>query len=156
MLMPAGHRRRKSGLFCVALAVSLTISAASARADTPAPDLDCSIGFNGLQTWVQALPGAEADVQTGAIRIASPEEWRVEFSFSVPGNPAHPAATMRKFVKQVTGVWTAQSKGCGFGDQTAFVALMADMKAADKQLTDASRAEVEAAKKDAPAIGGSP
>jgi nucleoid-associated protein YejK len=54
---------------------------------------------------------------------------------------------LRKFVKQVTGVWTAQSKACGYGDQSQYSTLLTEMKATDKALTDASRAEVEKKKK---------
>jgi hypothetical protein len=53
---------------------------------------------------------------------------------------------MRTFRKQVTGVWTAQSKSCGYGNQDQFAALVVQMKAGDKSLTDASRAEVERGK----------
>lgn len=141
------------------LAATATLSlaaAAAAPAATPAPDLDCSIGFQGLLSWAPQLSGAETDPQSGVIRIGAPDEWRIEFAFSRPGEPAHPAATMRKFVKQVTGVWTAQSKGCGYGDQSAFVALMADMKAVDKQLTDASRDAAEKAKREASPLAPGP
>jgi hypothetical protein len=53
---------------------------------------------------------------------------------------------MRTFRKQVTGVWTAQSKVCGYGNADQLMALMAEMKSGDKKLTDASRDEVERAK----------
>ncbi|MCZ7596086.1 MAG: hypothetical protein M5U16_15235 [Hyphomicrobium sp.] len=57
--------------------------------------------------------------------------------------PGISAVAMRTLRKQVTGVWTAESKACGYGDQAQFAGLVEDMKASDKQLTDASRAEVE-------------
>jgi hypothetical protein len=74
--------------------------------------------------------------------------WRVEIIFTAPGEPAHPAVILRKFLKQVTGVWTAQSKACGFGDQAQFAELMADMKSEDTKLTNASRTEVERQKRE--------
>ena len=46
------------------------------------------------------------------------------------------------------GVWTSQSKGCGYGDRVQFEAAMADMKSADTALTNASRDEVERKKQD--------
>jgi hypothetical protein len=66
----------------------------------------------------------------------------------MPGEPAHPAVTLRKFVKQVTGVWTAQSKACGYGDQTQFAALLVSLKAEDTRLTNASRADAERKKRE--------
>ena len=80
------------------------------------------------------------------VKLSLPDTWRVEYAFTTRWHPAYPAVTLRTFRKQVTGVWTAQSKGCGYGDQGQFTALMADMKSGDKKLTDASRAEVERGK----------
>lgn len=118
----------------------------------PPPDLDCGLGFDGLQSFAALLPGAVRGDAGNSVSVAAsePDTWRAEFAFSNPGEAAHPVATMRTFIKQVTGVWTAQSKGCGFGDRAAFVAVMADMKATDKQLTDASRADAERLKPSSP------
>jgi hypothetical protein len=122
------------------------------------PDLDCSKGFDALRNWASWLPGAEQKSagDPNVITVSEPDVWRVEITFTEPGQPAHPAVTLRKFLKQVTGVWTAQSKGCSYGDQDQFVALMAQMKATDKTLTDASRAEVERKKKELSPLGSVP
>lgn len=132
------------------LLLVLTPAAAIAETARP-PDLDCSLGYDGLHSFAASLPGAQGD--DGSVRMEMPDAWRVEFAFSRPGAPAHPTVTLRTFIKQVTGVWTAQSKGCGFGDQAAFAGVMADMKAGDKQLTDASRAEAERKKKEDSPLG---
>jgi hypothetical protein len=122
-------------------------AAAVAQSANP-PTLDCSLGFSGLQAAAQALSGAERREDSGfeVVGISQPDTWRVEYGFTTRWHPAYPAVTLRTFLKQVTGVWTAQSKGCGYGDQGQFTALMADMKSGDKKLTDASRAEVERGK----------
>ena len=126
-----------------------------ARSQPAAPDLDCTMGFEGLHNWAAWLPGAQPAGAGGeeVITLAEPDVWRVEVRFTQPGQTAHPAVTLRKFVKQVTGVWTAQSKGCGFGNQGQFLDLMASMKAADKTLTDASRDEAERQKKELSPLG---
>lgn len=133
---------------------SCTIAAfvAPAAADTPAPPtLDC-IGFEVSRAAAAALPGATAERNRDLeiFTTGRPDAWTVEYAFTFPGHPAHSAAVLRTRIKQVTGVWTAQSKGCGYGDQTAFAALMSDMKARDKELTEASRAEVENQRRAAP------
>ena len=53
------------------------------------------------------------------------------------------ACVCKTLRKQVTGVWTSESKGCGYGSRDQFTALMADMKSEDIELTSVSRAEVE-------------
>ena len=123
------------------------IAPAAAVAQT-LPTLDCAVDFVSLQAVVQALPGAERGEEGGfvTVKLAEPDVWRVEYGFTTRWHPAYPAATMRTFRKQVTGVWTAQSKVCGYGDQGQFSALMAEMKSGDKKLTDASRDEVERSK----------
>jgi hypothetical protein len=109
------------------------------------PVLDCSVGFDGLRSNISALPGAQAGEGGGfdVVMHSAPDVWRTETSFTTRWHPAHPAVTMRTFRKQVTGVWTAESRSCGYGDQGQFVALVEQMKAGDKAMTDASRAEVE-------------
>jgi hypothetical protein len=109
------------------------------------PTLDCTVDFVSLQAVVQALPGAERGEEGGfaTVKLAEPDVWRVEYGFTTRWHPAYPAATLRTFRKQVTGVWTAESKSCGYGDQGQFAALVEQMKSGDKALTDASRAEVE-------------
>jgi hypothetical protein len=121
------------------------------------PDLDCSKGFDALRNWASWLPGAAQNAgNPNVITVSEPNAWRVEIAFTEPGQPAHPAVTLRKFLKQVTGVWTAQSKGCSYGNQAQFVALMTEMKAADKTLTDASRVEVERKRKELSPLGSVP
>lgn len=125
----------------IALAVATLGSsqALSGPAAAP-PDLDCSLGFDALHNWSAWLPGAQRENRDGrdVITFANPDIWRVEIRFTKPGEPAHPAVSLRKFVKQVTGVWTAQSKACGYGDQIQFAALLAELKAEDTRLTNAS------------------
>jgi hypothetical protein len=120
------------------------IAPAAAAAQT-LPTLDCTVDFVALQAVVQALPGAERGEDGGfvTVKLAEPDVWRVEYGFTTRWHPAYPAATLRTFRKQVTGVWTAESKSCGYGDQGQFAALVEQMKAGDKALTDASRADVE-------------
>jgi hypothetical protein len=120
------------------------IAPAAAVAQT-LPTLDCTVDFVSLQAVVQALPGAERGEEGGfaTVKLAEPDVWRVEYGFTTRWHPAYPAATLRTFRKQVTGVWTAESKSCGYGDQGQFAALVEQMKAGDKALTDASRADVE-------------
>ena len=126
-----------AGVIAPAVAVAQTL-----------PTLDCAVDFVSLQAVVQALPGAERGEEGGfaTVKLAEPDVWRVEYGFTTRWHPAYPAATMRTFRKQVTGVWTAQSKVCGYGSPEQLSALMAQMKSDDKKLTDASRDEVERAK----------
>ena len=117
----------------------------------PAPDLDCSMGFEGLHKWAAWLPGARQTNDAGGhevFTVSDPNVWRVEITFTEQGQPGHPSVVLRKFLKQVTGVWTAQSKACGFGDKAQFSALMAAMRAEDTRLTNASRADVERQKRE--------
>ena len=125
------------------------IAPAAAGAQTAnLPTLDCTLGFAALQAATEWLPGAERGESGGfiTVKLAQPDVWRVEYGFTTRWHPAHPAATMRTFRKQVTGVWTAQSKVCGYGNADQLSALMAEMKSGDKKLTDASRDEVERGK----------
>lgn len=114
------------------------------------PDLDCSKGFEALRNWAAWLPGAERTTRDGRelIALSAPTVWRVEITFTSPGEPGHPAIILRKFLKQVTGVWTAQSKACSFGDKAQFEALLAQIKAEDTRLTNVSRDEVDRKKKE--------
>lgn len=149
-------------LRCLLVAVALVpgaafaLAPAAAFAQAPAaPDLDCSAGFGGLRSSAAALPGATTgnDGRFDIVTVLEPDAWKVDFAFTAPGQAAHPAVTLRTFRKQVTGVWTAQSKGCSFGDARQFAALMADMKERDTELTNASRAEVERKKQEASPLG---
>jgi hypothetical protein len=126
--------------------LACVIAPAAAAAQTTAPPtLDCALGFEALKAAAQALPGAHSSQYSGfdMITQAMPETWRVEMFFTTRWHPAYPAVAIRTLRKQVTGVWTADSKACGYGNQQQFSALVDDMKASDKALTDASRAEVE-------------
>lgn len=124
--------------------IVLGIGPASAESATP-PDLQCKMGFEALRNWAAWLPGAQRTTLNGrdVVTLAEPEVWRVEITFTAPGEPGHPAVILRKFLKQVTGVWTAQSKACGYGNPSQFSDLMGAMKAEDTRLTNASRAEAE-------------
>lgn len=139
--------------------VSLVLAAAlhgPAMAVSAPPTLDCSLGVAGARAAAVAVPGAVTgiDASSDIVRAEEPDAWIVEYAFTAPGHPAHPAATLRTQIKQVTGVWTSQSKGCGYGDQAQFTALMSQMKARDSELTNASRAEVE--RNRPPPLGGAP
>jgi len=129
----------------VCLAAATLPSASQAQQPATPPTIECEKGFESLHAEARALAGAEAAESQGfeVIRVAQPELWRTEISFTTSWHPAHPAVALRTLRKQVTGVWTADSKVCGYGDQAQFSALVADMKAGDKALTDASRDEVE-------------
>ncbi|HVZ05428.1 hypothetical protein [Hyphomicrobium sp.] len=122
----------------------LGICRAAADPIPPPPDLDCSKGFEALRNWAAWLPGADRTSRDGkdVITLSAPTIWRVEITFTNPGEPGHPAIILRKFLKQVTGVWTAQSKACSFGDKAQFEALLAQIKAEDTRLTNLSRDEV--------------
>lgn len=137
----------------IGIALTLAVLASVPALGEPAappPDLDCNLGFEALRNQVAWLPGAQPETRDGhdVVAFVNPEVWRVEIRFSQPGDTAHPAVTLRKFVKQVTGVWTAQSKACGYGDRTQFDALMAALKVEDTRLTNASRDEVEREKRE--------
>lgn len=126
------------------------VPAAALAQDVRPPTIDCATGFDGLKTTAMALPGAEVGQADGfdTIVAAHPEKWRVEYFFTTGWHPAHPAVVLRTLRKQVTGVWTAESKACGYGNQAQFSTLVDDMKRGDKELTDASRAEVARKKKE--------
>lgn len=145
-------------LLTIALTLSLTQGIALAQTPSAAPDLDCSEGFDGLRTTAMSQPGAQqaVDGDTPVITVTEPDAWKVEYSFTVPGQAAHPAVLLRTSKKQVTGVWTAQSKGCSYGDQRQFAAMMSDAKERDSDLTNASRADVERKKQDASPLAPAP
>ena len=126
------------------LAGAMMPAAAVAQTAGP-PTIDCAVGFEALRSAAQDLPGAERREDGGfeTLTLSQPDAWRVEYGITTRWHPAYPAVTLRTFRKQVTGVWTAESKSCGYGDQGQFAALVENMKAGDKELTDASRAEVE-------------
>ena len=134
----------------LAVAIGLLCPAAAGAQSGGAPTLDCALGYAGLQSSMQALPGAKAERRgdLDVVTLSVPDTWSIEVVFTAPGTPAHPAVMMRTRYMQVTGVWTSQSKGCGYGDRVQFEAAMADMKAADTALTNASRDEVERKKQD--------
>jgi len=129
----------------VCLAAAMLPLASQAQEPASPPTIECERGFEGLRAEAKARPGAEAAESQGfeIIRLAQPELWRAEISFTTSWHPAHPAVALRTLRKQVTGVWTADSKVCGYGDQAQFSALVAEMKAGDKELTDASREAAE-------------
>jgi len=129
---------------CLAVAAMLPLASLAQDTTTP-PTIECEMGFETLRAEAKARPGAQAGESQGfeIVRLAQPEQWRAEISFTTSWHPAHPAVALRTLRKQVTGVWTADSKVCGYGDQAQFSALVAEMKAGDKALTDASRDEVE-------------
>lgn len=132
------------GLRTAACLLGALVSAAAA-ADSAPPALDCTLGFQGLRLATEQRAGVEWRHEGGydIATLALPAAWRVEIAFTLPGHPAHPAVTQRTRLRQVTEVWTADSKGCGYGDQGQFAILMADMKSGDTELTNASRHEVE-------------
>jgi hypothetical protein len=140
----------------IALAIATIAAASGIRSSSAAaepvvaPDIDCSVGFEALHNQLSWLPGAQRESVEGrdVVTVANPDVWRVEIRFTQPGEPAHPAVALRKFVKQVTGVWTAQSKACGYGDRAQFDALMAALKVEDTRLTNASRDDVERQKRE--------
>jgi len=139
----------------IALAILALGSGPALSEPAAAPDLDCKVGFAALRNWAAWLPGAKQDAANpNVVSVEEPGVWRVELTFTEPGQPAHPAVVLRKFVKQVTGVWTAQSKECGFGNQAEYMALVDAMKAEDTRLTNASRAEVEKQKREQSPLGG--
>ena len=138
------------------LAGALIPATAAAQGPAP-PTLDCALGFEALRAEAHALPGAVHE-QAGGYEIVklAAGSWSVQISFTLPGHPAHPAAMVRTLRRQVTDVWTADSKGCGYGDRSQFTILMADMKSGDTELTNASRAEVERRKQGASPLAPGP
>lgn len=137
-----------------AVLMAILLPAAAAAQMPSPPTLDCTLGYDGLRTFLHSLPGAQWGTE-GGYDIASlgADSWRVQFAFTGPGHPAHPAVMQRTFRKQVTDVWTAQSKGCGYGNPSQFAILMADMKSGDTELTNASRHEVESRKAERSPLG---
>ncbi len=131
----------------VLISALLAASAAHAQAVSP-PTLDCTLGYDGLRNMVQSFQGAQWSAKGGydIASLGADNSWRAQIAFTGAGHPAHPAVTLRTFRKQVTEVWTADSKGCGYGSQSQFAILMADMKSGDTELTNASRHEVESRK----------
>jgi len=137
-----------------ALLIGVIIPAVAAAQATSPPTLNCVRGFDGLKATAQELPDAQWTEEDGydIATLSAPERWIARIAFTRPGHPAHPAVTLRTRRKQVTEVWTADSKGCGYGDPSQFSLLMADMKSADAALTNASRIEVERQKADRPPL----
>ena len=140
-----GRRHR----WALALAGALAVSPTAVRA-TP-PNLDCELGYEGLRFYAQALPGAEKGHEGGFdfVTVSEPDRWIARIFITTPDHAAHPAVVQRTQRKQVTDVWTADSKGCGFGNSGQFAILMNDMKSGDTELTNASRVEVEKRKREA-------
>lgn len=135
---------------------AVALLSATAHGEAPvAPTLDCALGYAGLHASMHALPGAKSEKRGDfdVVTLSVPETWSIEVVFTAPGTPAHPAVMMRTRRMQVTGVWTSQSKGCGYGDPAQFEAAMADMKAADTALTNASRDAVEQKKQNESPLG---
>ncbi len=110
-----------------------------------APKLECEPGFEAIRASVLSTPGIETGEANGMDVVVLPPtpKWKVVYTFTQAGHPAHPAVTLQTRRKQVTGVWTAQRKGCGYGPTAEFNAMMADFKAIDHAATEASRAQVE-------------
>lgn len=133
---------------------------AIAHADAdPAPILDCAMSYSAARAYATFLPGAATSAAVpgfDTVSVGLPDTWQADYFFTQPGHAAHPAVALRTRRKQVTGVWTAESKGCGYGDQSQFVTLMADMKAEDSRLTNASREDVEKAKQSRSPLDPSP
>lgn len=126
---------------------------AAALADPP--NLDCDLGFEPLRFYAQSLPGAVTGHDGGfdTVTVSEPGTWSAHIYITTPEHAAHPAIVQRTRRKQVTEVWTADSKGCGFGRSDQFTILMNDMKSGDTELTNASRVEVEERKKSASPLG---
>lgn len=136
--------------------IAALVPSCMALADAP-PQLDCGLGFDGTRAAVAQMPGAVPAEAAGfqTVAVENGNVWMVEYAFTTPEHPAHPAIVMRTMIRQVTEVWTSQSKGCGFGDASAFASLMAAEKTRDSELTNASRAKAERNKQKSP-LGGAP
>jgi hypothetical protein len=139
------------------IAVTLSPGSLAAQSTTP-PTLDCALGFDGLLTAMRSLSGAQWDHEGGydIATLAMQDTWRVQIAFTEPGHPAHPAVTLRTLRRQVTDVWTADSKGCGYGNKEQFAILMGDMKSGDIELTSASRLAAERKKEGQSMLGPAP
>lgn len=136
-----------------ALALAGAIAASTTARATP-PNLDCTLGYDALRFYAQSLPGAETGSDGGfdVVSVSEPGTWTAHIYITTPAHMAHPAIVQRTRRKQVTEVWTADSKGCGFGKSDQFVILMNDMKSGDTELTNASRVEVEERKRSKPLL----
>lgn len=133
-------------------------AAAGGEVASAPPGLDCAAGFEGTRAAVEMLAGTQWRTE-GSYEIATleaPGLWRVTFAFTAQGHPAHPAVTLRTQRRQVTDVWTADSKGCGWGNPQQFAVLMDDMKSGDTELTNASRLEAERRKQGQSPLGLTP
>jgi hypothetical protein len=139
----------------IALAATALIPCRLLAEPAAAPDIDCKMGLEALRNSAAWLPGAKHVIEGGrdVTTVEEPDVWRVEITLTAPGEIGHPSVIFRKFVKQVTGVWTAQSKACGYGNPAQFSDLMAALKAEDSRLTNASRAEVERQKREQSPLG---
>lgn len=133
----------------IALGAAGAVALSAAPAHAKPPVLDCELGYEGLRFYAQSLPGAETGNEDGFdfVTVSEPQRWIARIFITTAEHPAHPAVTERTQRKQVTDVWTADSKGCGYGNSDQFAQLMSDMKAGDTALTNASRAEVEERKR---------
>lgn len=134
---------------CLAAAVAVSPAARAAP-----PHLDCELGFEPLRFYAEALPGAQTGHEGGfdTVTLSEPEKWTAHIYITTPGHPAHPTIVQRTRRKQVTEVWTADSKGCGYGKTDQFLILMEDMKSTDTELTNQSRNEVEQRKRNKPLL----
>lgn len=136
-----------------ALALLGALALPAAAAANP-PNLDCTLGFEPLRLYAQSLPGAQTGHEGGfdVVMVSEPDTWTAQIFITTPEHMAHPAIVQRTRRKQVTDVWTADSKGCGYGNSDQFVILMNDMKSGDTELTNASRIEVEERKRSKPLL----
>ncbi|MDH4981492.1 hypothetical protein [Hyphomicrobium sp. D-2] len=139
-----------ASIAALSVAALLAASGALAQDASKPPQIDCANGFDTLRIAAFNMAGASGSAEENGfevVRINSPAghtpPWRAELGFTTPWHPAHPAVTLRTLRLQVTGVWTADSKVCGYSGADKTAALAAEMKAGDKALTDASRDEVE-------------
>ena len=139
----------RHGWAAPALAAAIVALSPTALSAAP-PDLDCELGYDGLRFYATALPGAETGHEGGFdfVTVSEPDRWIARIFITTPDHRAHPAVVQRTQRKQVTEVWTADSKGCGFGNSGEFTILMNDMKSGDTELTNASRVEVEERKRE--------
>lgn len=144
---------KRSGTASIAALTIVALSYATGahgQDSTKPPQINCEAGFDTLRIAAFNFAGASGVTEEQGfevVRINSPAgyhpPWRAQIGVTTPWHPAHPAVTLRTQRLQVTGVWTADSKVCGYSGAEKTVALAAEMKAGDKALTDASRAEVE-------------
>ncbi len=101
------------------------VLAASAAASPGA--LDCSPGFDAIRAAAQSQPGVVPETTLDA-------EWNWSASnsvldiFTLPNNPAHPAALHLVLVKEGRRTWSGYLSGCAFGNVDAFTRWMATYK----------------------------